>query len=74
MGAPSSRLRDGTESGWKCIGLASGECILPPGGAYSMTEMPSGGTSYEPPRIEAVFTAEDLEREVLYAGQGSFPA
>ena len=39
-----------------------------------MTEMPSGGTSYEPPRIEAVFTAEDLEREVLYAGQGSFPA
>jgi hypothetical protein len=25
-------------------------------------------TSYEAPRIEVVLTAEDLEREVLYAG------
>jgi hypothetical protein len=26
-------------------------------------------TSYEPPCIEKVLDAEDLEREVLYAGQ-----
>ena len=26
-------------------------------------------TSYEPPRIEKILTSEDLEREVLYAGQ-----
>ena len=25
--------------------------------------------AYEPPRVEAVLTAEELEREVLYAGQ-----
>jgi len=26
------------------------------------------GEPYQPPRIEAILTAEDLEREVLYAG------
>jgi hypothetical protein len=26
---------------------------------------------YEPPRIEAVLTPEDLQREVQYAGNGS---
>ena len=28
---------------------------------------------YEPPRIEVQLTAEELEREVLYAGQESPP-
>jgi hypothetical protein len=26
---------------------------------------------YEPPRVEAVLTPEDLTREILYAGQAS---
>ena len=27
---------------------------------------------YEPPRVETVLTAEDVEREALYAGRTSF--
>jgi hypothetical protein len=30
--------------------------------------LPTPPTSYEPPRIDRVFTPEDLERELLYAG------
>ena len=33
-----------------------------------MAETPVITPSYEPPRIEQVLTSEDLEREVLYAG------
>jgi hypothetical protein len=29
--------------------------------------------TYEPPRIEAVLTAEELEREVQYAGNSIVP-
>jgi hypothetical protein len=29
---------------------------------------------YEPPKVESVLTAEELNREVLYAGQSSIPA
>jgi hypothetical protein len=28
---------------------------------------------YEPPTVEQVLTAEDLHREVIYAGPGTFP-
>ncbi len=35
------------------------------GSAGSMRALPLG---YEPPRVELVVTAADLEREVLYAG------
>lgn len=38
-----------------------------------MTETPRSALPYEPPRIERVLTAEDLEREVLYAGAVSNP-
>jgi hypothetical protein len=33
-----------------------------------MAETPPIATPYESPRIERVLTPEDLEREVLYAG------
>ena len=33
-----------------------------------MAETPRSALPYEPPRIERVLTAEDLEREILYAG------
>lgn len=35
----------------------------------SSSESPS--VTYEAPRIEAVLTPDELEREVLYAGNGS---
>ena len=34
----------------------------------SIVPMPTIASPYEPPRIEQVLTPEDLEREVLYAG------
>jgi hypothetical protein len=33
-----------------------------------MPETPEIAQPYEPPRIERVLTSEDLEREILYAG------
>jgi len=33
-----------------------------------MAETPTIAPAYEPPRIERVLTAEDLQREILYAG------
>jgi hypothetical protein len=30
--------------------------------------LPTPPISYEPPRIDRVFTPQDLEREILYAG------
>jgi hypothetical protein len=33
-----------------------------------MAETPPIAQPYEPPRIERVLTAEDLQREILYAG------
>jgi hypothetical protein len=38
----------------------------------NVTENPSPSQPYEPPHIERVLTAEDLEREVQYAGKNSF--
>lgn len=29
---------------------------------------PTAGTTYDPPQVETVMTAADLEREALYAG------
>ena len=37
-----------------------------------MAETLSIAEHYEPPRIERVLTAEDLAREVLYAGATDF--
>lgn len=34
-----------------------------------MAETPSIAPPYEPPRIEQILTPDDLEHEVLYAGQ-----
>ena len=39
-------------------------------------EQPSATTpsdTYEPPRVESVLTSEELEREVLYAGEAATP-
>jgi hypothetical protein len=33
-----------------------------------MTEKRLDSSQYEPPRVEAILTPEELEREVLYAG------
>ena len=33
-----------------------------------MTETPPVAPPYEPPRIEWILSHEDLEREILYAG------
>jgi hypothetical protein len=32
-----------------------------------MNETPSGGPTYEPPRIEKVLSPADLEREIMHA-------
>lgn len=32
-----------------------------------------GAASYEPPAVDEVLNAAELEREVLYAGNGSIP-
>lgn len=37
-----------------------------PGEGAATNEAPS--TAYEPPRIETVLTADDVEREALYGG------
>lgn len=34
----------------------------------------AGELPYEPPRVEAVVTAAELERESLYAGNGAYSA
>jgi len=34
--------------------------------------VPTAETTYEPPQIEVVVTAADLERESLYAGLGAY--
>jgi hypothetical protein len=39
-----------------------------------MAEKPELIRSYEPPRIERVLTPEELEREILYAGQDDISA
>jgi hypothetical protein len=33
-----------------------------------MSERLLDSSQYEPPRVEVIFTPEELEREVLYAG------
>lgn len=36
-----------------------------------MTERLLDSSQYEPPRVEAILTPEELEREVLYAGDAA---
>lgn len=37
-----------------------------------MAETPETTRPYEPPRIERVFTPDDLEREIMYAATDLF--
>lgn len=39
-----------------------------------MPETPLVAPPYEPPRIERILSPEDLEREILYAGQDDVSA